>query len=160
MRGNLLHKEQIYVCPVCNAKSHSKPTLRQHIKKHGANLLFRNECDYSSINPSGLKNHIKVKHIGVQISCDLCEYSSTSNKCLKDHKLVKHLGKQLKCDECNSKFYYESGVKRHKLVEHEGHRYGCNECAYVVKDPGVLKRHKHSERPIVKLSGLIKTYQL
>lgn len=48
-------------------------------------------CDYSSGNPTHVKEHIEAKHIeNMSIVCDICGTVTKTRKAMRMHKLRRH----------------------------------------------------------------------
>ena len=71
------------------------------------------QCDYTSMYPSNLSQHIKSKHEGVRYPCDQCDYVATEKGHLNAHKQYKHEGIRYPCDQCDYAGTTSSALKQH-----------------------------------------------
>ena len=103
--------------------SGSTKTSTKRIKGSEEDGFSCDQCDYTSMYPSNLSQHIKSKHEGVRYLCDQCDYAGTTSSALKQHKQSKHEGIRYPCDKCEYAATDFSVLKNHKQSIHEGIRY-------------------------------------
>lgn len=90
----------------CDFRAADPSVLAKHMKKHDNNEQAKSyrcpskDCNYTTIQTSALKNHIRVKHEDIfqQIQCDQCSFTSVNEKMLALHKLD-HKSGLIKCED-------------------------------------------------------------
>ena len=60
------------------------------MSKHEGIKYPCDQCEYSAVNLSNLKQHKEIKHEGIRYPCDNCDYSASTLQHLKQHKEIKH----------------------------------------------------------------------
>ncbi|XP_055311588.1 zinc finger protein 878-like [Sitodiplosis mosellana] len=117
---SLTHREDKYVCEICEAELVSKKAHEQHLRKHKRTEADRKHactlCPLKFFESTTLKSHQKV-HTGVRsFSCKFCKanykYLGDLNKHLKTH-----LGPKIhECPKCFELFEYKD-LQKHE-IEH------------------------------------------
>ena len=121
------------------------------------NLLYCEECEYTTQASSYLKIHIQNAHTpgdGLLVKCKQCDYKTPWSSCMTRHKVNKHMDEQTKqkhinwkkCtfENCLFKTAMPVVLKRHVESKHEGIvHFRCKymNCAYVTDDKKTFKRH-------------------
>ena len=155
----LKHTANFVNCNQCSASL--KPNnLTRHMKEvhQEAKKLSCKECDFTTVRPQHLKEHISCKHSLVKLVCGLdldgtfCKYSTTFEKQLEEHKLRKHLGVPRVCEECGFKASSRDILYHHVNRKHKNMQYQCMLCDKTYTKNASLKNHikilhvKESER--------------
>ena len=93
-------------------------------------LDFRcTECDYSSVELSKLKRHMRC-HTGERpYQCPHCTYASPDTFKLKRHLRIHTGEKPYECDICHARFTQSNSLKAHRLI-HTGDKpvFQCELC--------------------------------
>ena len=93
-------------------------------------LFFRcTECDYSSVELSKLKRHMRC-HTGERpYQCPHCTYASPDTFKLKRHLRIHTGEKPYECDICHARFTQSNSLKAHRLI-HTGDKpvFQCELC--------------------------------
>ena len=87
------------------------------------------ECDYSSVELSKLKRHIRC-HTGERpYQCSHCTYASPDTFKLKRHMRIHTGEKPYKCDICHARFTQSNSLKAHRMI-HTGDKpvFQCELC--------------------------------
>ena len=111
-----------YSCPTCPLKFYTPSTLDRHVYVHSETKSFHcNQCDYKVKTDTGLKLHIKGRHLGVKISKEKIALYNERLK-LKRHEKKKRNGG-----------LYRSGEERIKYNEYmknlaHRERFNCPHC--------------------------------
>ena len=74
------------------------------------------ECDYSSVELSKLKRHMRC-HTGERpYQCPHCTYAASDTFKLKRHLRIHSGERPYECDVCNAKFTQSNSLKAHRLI--------------------------------------------
>ena len=87
------------------------------------------ECDYSSVELSKLKRHMRC-HTGERpYQCPHCTYASPDTFKLKRHLRIHTGEKPYECDICHARFTQSNSLKAHRLI-HTGDKpvFQCELC--------------------------------
>ena len=136
------------------------------------NLLYCEECEYSSPVSKYLKKHIQNTHSsekghtpgnGLLVNCKQCDYKTRWSSCLTRHKVNKHMDEQTKqesmkwreCtfENCLFKTPMPVVLKRHIESKHEGIvHFRCKymNCAYVTNDKKSFNDHTGTHNSSLK----------
>lgn len=116
------NRRKSFRCVSCNASYNRQYSLIRHIREHhnesgnthNHNIPSCKICNFSSLNPSVLKNHA-LTHSLKSFKCEECQISYSRNDVLKRHLLNYHTAEILyQCKSCDRKFETEFGLLRHK----------------------------------------------
>ena len=112
-------------CDLCKFSTVNKNSLKKHKKYiHGASLIQNQSCTFPDCGKTytrkgELIEHIKSKHIGEKLQCDICDFQTTIKASLRGHKLNVHgtISKEC-CDICGYRGTSNS-LRRHKRRTHQ-----------------------------------------
>ena len=80
-----------YICPLCDYKAHSAPSLLRH---HGAvhkGIRWKcKDCDFITRDKSSLKRHRRNRHDGIRFQCNYCDYDAGQKGNIKSHMDRRH----------------------------------------------------------------------
>ena len=76
------------------------------------------ECNFWTLHPRELKDHVAFDHKGTRYPCDNCEYRATTKSYLKKHKQSKHEGIRFPCDDCEYSATSKYLLKKHCERDH------------------------------------------
>ena len=80
-----------YLCPLCDYKAHSAPSLLRH---HGAvhkGIRWKcKDCDFITRDKSSLKRHRRNRHDGIRFQCNYCDYDAGQKGNIKSHMDRRH----------------------------------------------------------------------
>lgn len=111
-----------YQCTLCVRGFEQAPSLKQHIKRHGAKCeddrYFCIYCEeYTAFyKVSDMKQHVKEKHRDSKVSCPYCNktYSIQLKHLLKDHIKSNHTnGAYTICPSCGSELKGKIALQEH-----------------------------------------------
>ncbi|GAB6033099.1 hypothetical protein CHUAL_012712 [Chamberlinius hualienensis] len=138
-------------CPHCPAKFPNGKQIASHVAlKHqmdmDGNLLEKkykcDECDFSSVYQSSIKNHKVYKHGEKAQKCDQCSYSCHNYADLLQHKDGVHSElRPYMCDHCGFRAKTKSSIRLHLTMHQE--KIPCDICGALYKYRA-LNRHKRN----------------
>lgn len=107
------------------------------------------------MSSQSLRNHIKVIHEKIRLSCDHCHKIFKSNKGLQGHIRFKRCAKSysdqdinFKCDQCDTNYTSKNDLQNHFNVEHPNRflceREHCNKSYATKKGLQVHVKAKHN----------------
>jgi len=134
---------KMHKCEECDYATHIKGNLVNHMRKHRGEILYCDQCSYSTWNPPSLKQHVLKNHSSQEFKCDKCETVCPNEALLQKHKEVKHLGVTYTCEQCDFSTPHKYYLSRHKKKAHtEGvTKYMCERCDFTALYPSDLKVH-------------------
>ncbi|CAF1090693.1 unnamed protein product, partial [Brachionus calyciflorus] len=109
-----------FKCDHCESYFGTKGEMSRHVKyKHTMEKPHKcSICDYSTVELSKLKRHMRVHTDERPYLCHLCDYASRDTFRLKRH-LRTHTGeKPYECPVCKNKFSQSNGLKAHIKTFH------------------------------------------
>ena len=119
-----------------------KTNLKTHKLLHAGIKLYCQKCEYSTVKPHHLKEHVKNVHEPEFLYCDKCSYECKRSRNLRLHKESEHEGKIYLCDKCDFSSKFESRLKDHERGVHEGIEYKCQQCSFSSIQRRALKQHR------------------
>ena len=117
-----IHEAVISKCDECSFQCTRADNLRFHVKTvHEKITMNCNHCDFVGSHWV-LRKHVKENHGRKtdKFKCDDCTYTTLSESVLKQHVQFKHAGVVFPCDQCNYKAQRQSFLDRHFRNKHEG----------------------------------------
>merc|ERR1719500_2366097 len=91
----MIHREIVYKCEECSYTTKSNKNMKSHTGKHKNRLkstFVCDQCSYTSKQKGHLDIHVRSKHKGEVLKCDICNYSATqlssgttTEFCIPDH---------------------------------------------------------------------------
>ncbi|XP_053849113.1 transcriptional repressor CTCFL isoform X5 [Vidua macroura] len=145
-KGNKPHK-----CSECDTAFVTRGELSRHRRyKHTLERPFKcTICEYSSVEASKMRRHVR-SHTGERpYPCHLCSYASKDAYKLKRH-MVTHTGeKRYECYVCQARFTQSGTMKIHVSQKHGENvpKHQCPHCSTFLSrksDLGVHLRNLHS----------------
>ncbi|OWK59090.1 Transcriptional repressor CTCF [Lonchura striata] len=144
--GNKPHK-----CSECDAAFVTRGELSRHRRyKHTLEKPFKcTICEYSSVEASKMRRHVR-SHTGERpYPCHLCSYASKDAYKLKRHMLTHTGEKRYECYICQARFTQSGTMKIHVLQKHGENvpKHQCPHCSTLLSrksDLGVHLRNLHS----------------
>ena len=139
-------KELRLPCDHCNFSTHSRPSLRQHVKNmHSEKQVTYAcpfpDCIFSSNYERNLTSHVRSHDLDPTVrrpfSCSFlnCDYRAISKLDVNKHIRARHNPlrfKDIECPLCSKLFYSESGLKEHLNSHHTNETlFRCDKCSYV-----------------------------
>lgn len=107
----LVHREKLFQCQLCQKKFAARKTLDNHLNTHFGSY-----------------------------SCQKCGYKAHNMKNLKVHENTHSTVKKYCCNKCEKQFAISSSLSRHdRLVHQKSDFYRCNQCDYSTIQPSCLK---------------------
>merc|ERR1719341_2166879 len=80
-----------YICPLCDYKAHSAPSLlRHHGVVHKGIRWKCKDCEFITRDKSSLKRHRRNRHEGIRFQCNYCDYDAGQKGNIKSHMDRKH----------------------------------------------------------------------
>ena len=160
---NCITDASLFECSQCNFTSKLNRILKSHVqKKHpdtlfpaSPSLLYSCElCEYSSLIPSDLSNHIINTHtqkkLEVQIEklqqfrCQDCAFTAPRKSTLDDHIELKHAlptkTETFYCEFCPFADLLSINLKKHMAVKHA--KIKCEQCNFTSASLFSLDLHK------------------
>ncbi|XP_055322856.1 zinc finger protein 208-like [Sitodiplosis mosellana] len=118
-----VHREDRYVCEICQAELVSKVSYKSHLKIHRRTEADRKYackiCPRKFWDPKTLRNHRSV-HNGARLhSCRFCSQSYKYAGDLNKH-LRTHLGNEIyECSKCPKRFKYPKELQKHEFQHYK-----------------------------------------
>ena len=138
-------------CPKCDFSSCSNHVMKNHIKTHNPERLFKcNYCDYSSTTNIGLSRHIEYKHcIGSDrkmLECPKCKFKTRRKESLHQHLRTHSSERPYKCTLCEYAASYTGGLTRHHRSVHSFSKIllECLKCKFKTRDKTGYKVHMNT----------------
>ena len=163
---NSSHKKKTLKCPHCNKAYSVEKYLKFHLKQnhgpesakkeHNARKNDCSHCDFKSVSPIILRNHIKFIYkdgFRDELICDECGHQEFNWEDFRKHLktnhyeiygqkvLIKTYKNETKCPLCDSTFGYKMDMKRHVKAVHEGIKYNCDQCEFHSGYTNLLRSH-------------------
>ncbi|XP_021362133.1 zinc finger Y-chromosomal protein-like isoform X10 [Mizuhopecten yessoensis] len=79
-----------YECDRCDYKSQLKYRMRRHQRIHNEDFFYCASCPSRFTEPCRLLAHVRSRHGGQVVKCDLCGAVFPSDDALNDHKTSQH----------------------------------------------------------------------
>ena len=139
-----------YICKVCGEGHSSQSSLMRHAWKHTLRPHPCKQCKKSYSNKDSLNQHIRQKHIGIDLySCELCSqrfpnYTARNHHRTKDHGI---LAKTYVCPSCGKCYNRSCGLSSHiRRIHQKIRNFAFTECDQKFLKKCELKRHfvKHA----------------
>ena len=126
----------------CDHKAPKKGILNKHIKvKHEGIRVICQLCEAKFVSMANLKVHTRNIHDDVRHPCNQCDYSATQIQGLCGHQKVKHQGLRYECDLCEFTSTDKSYIQLHKETKHENRKHSCDKCEFIANHPSGLNGH-------------------
>ena len=163
---NSSHKIKTLKCPHCSNTYSVEKYLKFHFKQiHGPESAKKERnatkhdcghCDFKSVSPMILRNHMKFIHKDRsrnELICDVCGHQEYNWEPFRKHLktnhieiysqkvLIKQTKHEIKCPQCDSTFGYQMDMKRHVKAVHEGIKYTCEQCDFKSGYKNMLRLH-------------------
>jgi hypothetical protein len=104
--------------------------------------------------PAHLKAHLDI-HENRLFSCSYCQYRTVKPALLQEHLLVHFHLKIFACDVCPSKFVSKLKLEKHKKVVHTNDDFICVDCGFVAKKWRSLRTHRATCEERLKFSRIL-----
>ena len=108
-------QDKQYVCDDCEESFTFQSELTAHRMKHRTTNAFHcmfPKCGKEFKRMSELNSHVAV-HAGITHYCTKCDYFTLNPRQLRDHLRSHSNEKRYKCNYCDERFKYTSGKQRH-----------------------------------------------
>ena len=125
MNKHKTNENILFECDLCKFSTGNRSKLQQHkMYIHGASLIQNQSCTIPDCGKTYLRKgelieHIKSKHVGVKLQCNICDFLTTVKASLRVHKLNVHgtISKEC-CDICEYRGT-RYNLRRHKIRSHQ-----------------------------------------
>lgn len=139
----LLRKDNIYQCSLCNFKTHKRCILTGHFITHVGSQPFSCElCDRKFSFKSSRDRHYSVHKTGdKRVECDVCDFVTSSKQYLTTHS-YSHTGERpYSCTLCDFTTITGGNLRGHMRTHTGETPYDCSLCPYKAKTSGLISRH-------------------
>ena len=115
-RLKLTHGEPKFICDICEYKTFTKVSFKNHMQKHKGEEHRCDECDFVTFTAKFLQRHKSNNHMEKPFKCDYCDHRVNREHELLDHIRHHHtMERPFKCDQCEMAFSSKVKLKRHKV---------------------------------------------
>ena len=136
-----------FKCSHCNYAANFQECLREHVKRHATNRLWKFSCDLCSFKTDTkniFKSHETIHTGELPLSCALCDYRCRFKRGLRGHVFRKHCDdKPFKCPHCvyqaAAKFILTEHIRNSHTLNKE--RLRCQYCTFDTVYKNNLKVH-------------------
>ena len=137
-----MHVNEEVSCDQCDYTFKSNKTMKEHKKlKHLGIKYICNECEWTGYR---LVYHNKTKHNEETFNCTLCNFQTKARQHLANHNKRKHLIKgKVYCDQCDYESLQQDRLNYHKETKHPNLIYNCEQCDKVGMTKPALVNHKY-----------------
>jgi len=138
-------EEGSHICQHCGKEFKMKVHLDTHVKYvHKEEEFMCHLCDFKSKIQYQLKIHISRRHTkNAEVTCDICNKTYANNLQLKQHHRKKHSGRAIEmtsCETCGKEFR-TLYLQKHIDKVHAPKKYHCQQCDYKAGTSYNLKLH-------------------
>ena len=158
------NRKRIEKCSLCGFPCEGKHKLQKHLQAvHNSSLelVYCDQCTFSSHYKTSLSNHKRMKHgPGPVLTtlakpkthyCEYCEFTCKTKPAMTAHVNSKHLGIKFYCEVCDYSCSSAQMLGWHTQGKHGG-GYPCPHCSYRATQPGQLSLHIKAIHEKVKFS--------
>ncbi|XP_060080771.1 zinc finger protein interacting with ribonucleoprotein K-like [Ylistrum balloti] len=91
LRGTTVYRPgQMYECDQCEYKTQVKYRMQRHQRIHNGDFIYCNHCPSRFTEPCRLLAHVRLRHGGQVVKCELCGAVFPSDDALNDHNMLQH----------------------------------------------------------------------
>ena len=142
------HEDAWLICKFCKDKFRTMPTLEDHLKRRHPEEQNFNECHVCFNLFADITSHMKERHPGIFVKCDVIECSNIfrSQEKLIEHEtnyhftLIVHEQKH-DCKICGKILQTRAALVRHSVVHSNQRNHECPKCPFKSNRLWILKTH-------------------
>ncbi|XP_022645299.1 zinc finger protein OZF-like isoform X2 [Varroa destructor] len=121
-------KVKRFKCLECGSSFSNKNYFREHLKKHGDELLWCSTCSKEMCSKETLESHMRLHRNERPFACGECSATFPGEKNLREHVKRLHSGRTFKCSVCSKELATADSLKAHESLHKAEKPFRCRQC--------------------------------